>query len=182
VIFVWDDVLEDPVGYRAAVLAASSHADSVALPVEAAIADAIRARFPSVTPARAELHRGPDKPAVISSPTDDWVALLFIDLEPIADSVAFWRQKATGLVRGALDNTSVVDVSQWTAWRLVGTLPNRMTIFPGSWFYSRGQVRPAWVRDDAMVAVKVFGQGELQVTPLSESGLIEPYEAAAVLH
>jgi hypothetical protein len=183
-MFVFDDVLADPVTYRAMVLArpftSVSFGDlsfhGIQLAHDQTFPSWIRSRFPALLPTLSFFRQSPFgqiEPNYVHTDRDmgDWTALLYLTPEPEADDgTTFWRHKPTGaLASVARDLTERLgeqrawrDRTQWEAVARVDAKFGRAVLFPAAAFHSRSIPENYGIGDEARLVQVVFGMGTLE--------------------
>ena len=188
-IFVFDDVLPDPVAYRAAALSlpfGDFQDDGVVFhgvirAPDDELAEIIRARFPEARPSLSfyrKMPRGQVEPTFIHSDPmlGDWVAVLYLTLitpdTPPEDGTRFWRHIPTGRTRGPWEPRIARDRTQWESWRLVGALFNRLVVFPSDLFHSRSVEENFGEGETARLIQVAAGTGRLTLTAANAEHVI----------
>jgi hypothetical protein len=153
---VWDDVVPDPVAYRAAALALPFGSVTVGAQTFHGIAlapawatDALTPWFDDLTLSLFRLSpAGQVEPTFIHADgmMGAWTAILYLNPDPPAgDGTSFWRHKATGAIEsgddGLLDQRpDGADPATWERWQTVPAAWNRLVRFPSAWWHSRALV------------------------------------------
>jgi hypothetical protein len=177
-MIVFDDVLADPVAYRAAVLArpfgsvsfgpdVTFHGIQVAedLTVPAWIAE----HFPWLTPTLSFFRQSPAgqrEPNYVHTDVDmgEWTAVLYLNPKPPAgDGTTFWRHAATGALGTVANHEQHAwrDLAQWEPVAQIAAKFGRIVLFPAERFHSRALPDNYGMGDDARLVQVVFGTGTL---------------------
>jgi Family of unknown function (DUF6445) len=183
-MFVYDDVLADPMAYRAAVLARpfgtvpfgpeiTFHGIQVA--EDPTFLIWIGQQFPALVPTLSffrQSPRGQVEPNYVHTDRDmgDWTAILYlVPNPPFGDGTEFWKHRATGADRSlAIDAESQLDEQHAWAdpaqWELLLHVPakfGRALLFPSNQFHSRAIPENYGTGEDARLIQVVFGIGTL---------------------
>jgi len=172
---VVDDVLPDLAAYRAQALrqpfgdlpAGPVVFHGFAPPPNDTVAQAITARWPTLTPTLSLLRQSPlwqVEPTYIHTDADmgDWTALLYLTADPPADDgTTFWREAATGArsYDPRVPAAAWTDLEAWEAWTTVAARPNRLVLFPAGYYHSRALVDNYGAGDTARLIQVTFGTG-----------------------
>jgi len=183
-MLVCDDVLADPLGYRAAVLAKPFN-DVVFGPhifhgIQIADDETFPAwiveRCPQLTPTLSFFRQSPAgqrEPNYVHTDRDmgEWTAILYLNPRPAAgDGTMFWRHRDTGALGSEVsDDTALLEEQQaWRdlrLWEPVGRIDaklGRAIVFPADRFHSRRLPHNYGTGDDARLVQVVFGVGALE--------------------
>lgn len=182
---VIDDVLPDPVAYRAAVLAMprQSHAlapevvfHGIAQPPDRSLPDWIEAHFPMLYATLSMTRLSPlgqKEPNLIHTDCDlgEWTGILYLNPNPPdTDGTTFWIRRETG---AALSTAATLDerVDEGFAWQTpdlwepTRTIPaafNRLVLFPAAAYHSRALFDNYGADPESARLIQlVFGTGEL---------------------
>lgn len=182
---VFDDVLDDPRGYRDTVLAGpfddvSFGPDVTFRGIQPATDDTLFAQwiartFPGLTPMVSFFRQSPvgqHEPNFIHTDRDmgDWTGLLYLNPRPAAgDGTTFWRHRGTGAIESAAaDGDALVaeqhawrDLAQWEPIAHIGGRFGRALLFPAGRFHSRAIPENYGTGADARLVQVVFGTGAL---------------------
>lgn len=178
-IRVYDGVLEDPLAYRAAALAAGFQSiplggsvfHGIGASPDATLPEWIGAMYPGLEPVITFFRHSPGgqrEPNYVHSDTDmgDWTGILYLNPDPpLGDGTLFYAHTPTGDV----ESTPGVDThaDEWSdpsKWTLRGFVPaafNRLVLFPSRLFHSRAIPENYGAGNDARLIQVVFGRGEL---------------------
>jgi hypothetical protein len=178
---VFDDVMPDPLTYRAAALALP-FGDLTAGPVTfhgmvaigpnpvSALLEAelgLRTTFAAfrLSP------EGQEEPHYIHTDRDmgDWTAIYYLNPDPPAgDGTTFWRSRVTGATQSAADGEALLeewlawrDQDQWEPWQTVAAVFNRLLLFPSAYFHSRALAGNWGHGPEARLIQLAFGTGDL---------------------
>lgn len=180
----FDDVLPDPMAYRARALRqrfASVHDGPVTFHGMAPCADPtipirIVGAFPALEPTLSFFRRSPlgqVEPHLIHDDRSmgDWTAIYYLNPTPaIGDGTAFFRHKETGAIAGTAepgsdewkaDAAAWFDESQWEQWASVDATFNRLVLFQAALFHARAIPENYGEGDESRLIQIVFGNGEL---------------------
>jgi hypothetical protein len=181
-IRVTDDVLPDPLVYRAAALT-QPFGDLVSGPVvfhglaligHSPLAAWLTATY-GLTPTL-EFFRlsplGQEEPSRVHTDRDmgDWTAILYLNPDPpAADGTTFHRWRATGAIASVAVTPAEKraeweawrDDTQWEAWHTVPAVFNRLIVFPAPYFHSRAIVENWGEGLDGRLIQIAFGRGEI---------------------
>jgi len=182
-MLVCDDVLADPMAYRAAVLARPFNdvvwGDDVFHGIQFAEDESFPAwivgQCPQLTPTFSFFRQSPlgqREPNYVHTDRDmgDWTAILYLNPHPVrCDGTTFWRHRATGaLSSDARDDAALLeeqqawrDPTQWEAMTQVAAKFGRAVVFPADRFHSRSIPENYGTGDDARLVQVVFGVGAL---------------------
>jgi len=178
-VTVHEDVLPDPVAYRAMALTQrfqAVHDGAVTFQRIAPCADPtvpmwVVKHYPQLTPTLSFFRQSEQdqaEPHYIHTDASmgDWTALLYLNPEPPGDDgTAFWTHVPTDRVSSLLLTTEEAstwfDGSQWTPWHVVDARFNRLVIFPASLYHSRRLFGNYGQGDAARLLQVVFGKGSL---------------------
>lgn len=182
---VIDDVLEDPVAYRAAVLASPRRSHELAPEVvfhgigpspDRQLADWIETHFPTLTVVTTLTRLSPvgqSCPNYVHTDCDmgTVTGILYLNPDPPStDGTTFWRNKATGLdVSIATDAMDRIeegfawrDPDHWEPMRTIPAAFNRLILFPASAFHSRAMFDNYGADDSQARLIQIaFCTGEL---------------------
>lgn len=183
-IIVIDDVLPDPLTYRAAALARSFRSIPMGPVTFHGIAECddpslpgwITGRFPSARPGLTFFRRSPagqQEPNYIHTDRDmgDWTAILYLNPDPPADDgTAFLRHVETGANASTATSEAQFhhewrewrDLAKWTRWHTVSAKFNRLLLFHAPLFHSRAIADNYGDESDARLIQLVFGVGTLR--------------------
>ncbi len=181
---VFDDVLTDPIGYRARVLAQPRRSHTITPDVvfhgiaeapDRSLSDWIEGRFPWLSAALSFCRLSPAQqlePNYIHTDLDmgEWTGILYLNPDPPAnDGTTFWRDRTTHEIASSA-TTSEARLEEWLAWRNDSrwepwaTIPaalNRLILFPAGYFHSRA-LRENWGEgSEGRLVQIVFGKGAL---------------------
>ena len=177
-IRVHDDVLPDPMAYRAMALQQRFQAvqdgavtfQRMAPCANPALMLWIVQRYPQLTPTLTFFRQGArDQPEPHYIHTDasmgEWTGILYLTPDPPdGDGTACWRSKDTGWVRGLAvehDAAHWFDEAKWDRWHLVEAKFNRLVLFQARLYHSRA-IRENYGRgDEARLTQNTFGVGSL---------------------
>lgn len=185
VVQVFDDVLPDPLEYRARALTLPFNSVPIAEGVvfhgiapcaDPTLPDALRRLFPGVDTGLTFFRQSPagqPEPNYIHTDRDmgDWTAILYLNPEPAeGDGTTFWESRETG-VRASQAKTEADfraewptwrDLSAWRRWRTVDAKFNRLLVFSAPMFHSRAiHENYGTAGVDARLIQLVFGRGLL---------------------
>jgi len=178
-ILVFDDVLLDPLGYRAAVLAQPFGDVPAGDQVFHGISPCAHSSVPELIArelmpgARTTLTffrqspEGQQEPNFIHSDREmgDWTGILYLaPTPPAGDGTSFWRHRATGAMCGDFDEAAARDLTQWERWHHVEATFNRLLIFQSDYFHSRGLEQNYGQGDDARLIQVLFGRKPVPVS------------------
>ena len=175
---VIDDAVADPVAYRELALACEYktiapgsvfHGIALDAPVDPVRPALDRAR-PHATVTSSFFRKSPFKqvePTFIHTDVDmgDWTGILYLTPDPPPDDgTVFWREKATGAVKGTPvhddhreERLRWMDTTRWEAWKYVPAKFNRLIVFPAPYFHSRAIFDNYGEGDDARLIQLLFG-------------------------
>jgi hypothetical protein len=158
-ITVVDDVLPDPDAYRAACWAApvgdvvtgDGVFHGIGAPPDPTIPAWLQARWPGLVPTQTFLRQSPAgqvEPHLIHTDADlgDWTAIYYLTADPPPeDGTTFWRDRLTGARRTlartaderAADAATWDDWARWEVWHTVTARPNRLVLFPATYYHAR---------------------------------------------
>lgn len=171
-----DDIV--PTAYGAAaraqpfgdLVAADLVFHGMALPPDDTVPQAIRARWPHLTPTLSLLRQSPAgqvEPHLIHTDDDmgDWTAITYLTADPApGDGTTFYRQRATGaLTRTAATAQALAweDLDQWEPWTTVPAKPSRLVLFPSGYYHARALPENYGAGDTARLIQVTFGTGGL---------------------
>lgn len=180
---VYDDILDDPVAYRAAVLARPFDDIVIGLDVFHGIQLAedesfpawIVERFPQLTPTLSlfrQSPRGQREPNYVHTDRSmgEWTAILYLTPHPPAgDGTLFWQHRTT-CARGSTTTDGAAleeemdawrDPAQWAEIGRVGAKFGRALVFEADRFHSRAIPENYGTGEDARLVQVVFGLGAL---------------------
>lgn len=185
-IFVLDDVLRDPVGYRRAALAQTF--GDVAIPGEPVfhgIASAdehlarwISWRFPELATSLSFFRKSPagqEEPNYIHTDQGmgEWTAILYLNERvPAGDGTSFWKHRQSGCVRSVATDSLKEEwhaLYKWERIHHVSARFNRMCIFDSRLFHSRGIAENYGAGNEARLIQVAFGTGPFEQLPLVNS-------------
>lgn len=171
-IQVFDDVLSDPVAYRAQALAApfttvnlGQEFRGIALPMDRALSTWFETTFPDLRAGLSFFRRSPVgqvEPNDIHNDVDmgDVTAILYLNPQPAdGDGTIFWRHVGTGItetaepVSGALGHAR----DDWEIERHVEARFNRVVVFDAALCHSRALVENYGNGDAARLIQVLFG-------------------------
>jgi Family of unknown function (DUF6445) len=182
--YVFDDVLPDPVAYRAAVLAQPRRSHELAPEVvfhgiapapDRSLADWIEAHFPQLAATMSVTRLSPlgqIEPNAIHTDCDlgEWTGILYLNPDPPeGDGTTFYRDRATG---AEVSTAATLDqkLDEGFAWReaelweptqTVAAQFGRLVLFPSAAFHSRAIFENYGTGTDARLVQIVFGTGVL---------------------
>jgi len=177
-IVVHDDVLPDPMAYRAMALQQRFQAvqdGAVTFQRMAPCADPVLPmwivrHYPQLTPTLSFFRQGEQdqtEPHYIHTDASmgDWTAILYLNSEPPPeDGTAFWKHRETGQVRSrevsAQEAATWFD-DAWELWRVVEAKFNRLVLFPAPLYHSRTMRQNYGHGDNARLIQVCFGTGRL---------------------
>jgi hypothetical protein len=182
---VFDDVLEDPIAYREAVLARPFGTVSlgpdlcfqgIQLAEDQTFPRWIARHFPQLTPTLSFFRQSPigqAEPNYVHTDRDmgDWTGLLYLNPIPAeGDGTTFWCHRSTGGVAStaqgaaalALEHQAWRNETQWEVIAYVAARFGRALLFPAAWFHSRAIPENYGTGDDARLVQVVFGIGALR--------------------
>jgi len=183
-IRVFDDVVPDPLIYRAAALAQPFGELDTGAVVFKGLAPIgpnplsawIETRFGLVT-TWSSFRLSPEgqaEPSFIHTDRDmgQWSGILYLNPDPPAnDGTVFWRYRETGAIQStaAADDPDALhtewqawrDPTQWEPWHTVSAAFNRLALFPSPYFHSRAIAANWGTGLDARLIQLVFGTGTL---------------------
>ncbi len=164
-ILVHNDVLADPVAYRAAVRALPFSTyetfQGIATGLNDALETWIRRTYPSLVPTLTFARHSPygqREPNDIHTDVNMgyWTAILYLTDPPDPrDGTLFWRNGAGAVSGVAFEDGH--DRSRWECWHRVQARFNRLVLFPASYFHSRAIVENYGPPDDGRLIQVVFG-------------------------
>lgn len=172
-IQVFDDVLVDPHGYRAAALAQPfgdvPAGDQLFHGMSPCLDPQVTTRITTdLRPgARVTLSffrkspEGQQEPNFIHSDREmgDWTGILYLNPDPApGDGTSFWRHRVTGTVCGEFDDVAARDPALWERWRHVEAKFGRLLIFQSDYFHSRGIEANYGQGEDARLIQVIFGK------------------------
>ena len=182
-IFVFDDVLPDPHAYRQAALArefrtvdVGAQFHGIALGADETLPAIVTAHCPALVPQLSFFrHRpaGQAEPNFIHTDCDmgEWTAILYLTLDPPPDDgTTFWRHVPSGRIAtetGATSEQNLAevlawrDLAQWTPWRTVAAVFNRVVLFPAAYYHSRARAENFGAGETARLIQVLFGTGVL---------------------
>ena len=177
-IRVHDDVLPDPLAYRAMALQQRFQAvqdgpvvfQRMAPCANPALMLWIVQRYPQLTPTLTFFRQGArDQPEPHYVHTDasmgEWTGILYLTPHPPeGDGTAFWRSKDTGWIKGLQvehDAAHWFDATKWDRWHLVEAKFNRLVLFQARLYHSRAIRENYGHGDDARLTQNTFGTGAL---------------------
>jgi hypothetical protein len=180
-MFVCDDVLPDPLAYRAAVLARPfgtvSFTDvcfhGIQVAEDPTVPAWITSQFPSLTPTLSVFRQSPAgqvEPNYVHTDRDmgDWTAIVYLNPEPApGDGTTFWRHKATGALGSVTRDTVTLlderrawrDLAQWEPVAQIAAKFGRVLLFPAERFHSRTIPENYGTGAHARLIQIVFGTG-----------------------
>lgn len=179
-IEVFDNVLVDPMAYRAAALALPRHSvpvgpatfHGIAPAIDATLSRWVEMQYPGRETTLSFFRLGQRdqvEPNFIHTDRDmgDWTAILYLTPDPPAeDGTTFWRHRSTGETRSTANGDALL--SEWLAWRdlsqweIVERVPaqfNRAVVFPADRFHSRSIPENYGIGDAARLIQIAFGKG-----------------------
>jgi len=181
---VFDNVVADPVAYRAAALAQSFgdfHSGIVVFhglaPIgRSEVARWLETRYGLQTTYET-FRRSPHKqvePTFVHTDRDmgDWSLILYLNPDPPpGDGTTFWRARDTGAIASvaATPDERIAealtwrDVDRWEPWQTVPATLNRAVLFPAPYFHSRALFDNYGEADSARLIQLCFGTGALCV-------------------
>lgn len=177
-IRIFDDVLADPIAYRAKALSQrfqAVHDGAVTFQRMALCADPtvpmwIVRHYPQLTPTLSFFRQGEQdqiEPHFIHTDASmgSWTALLYLTPNPPEeDGTLFWRHKATGDVGSLLltkdEASQWFDESVWEQWYRAQAKFNRLVIFPSQLYHSRAMFGNYGLGDQARLTQNIFGTGD----------------------
>lgn len=181
---VVDDVLPDPAAYRQAALQSAFGPietspgvvfPGLALEPPPTLVHWIQTHYPQLTLTRSFLRHSPAgqlEPNFIHTDRDmgQVTAIYYLTADPPPeDGTTFWRHVPTG----AIQSTATTEVefldewmawrdrAQWVPWHTVPARPNRLVLFPASYFHSRAIEANYGAGETARLIQVVFGTGTL---------------------
>lgn len=186
-ITIVDDVLVDPLAYRAQALTQPFQSvpmgpvtfHGIAACVDPRVPQAITARYLDARPTVTFFRHSPEgqpEPNFIHTDRDmgDWTGILYLNPDPPADDgTTFWKHRASGATASVATSVegfheewlSWRDRSQWEPWRTVSAKFNRLLLFHAPLFHSRAIDANYGTEADARLIQIVFGTGLLWRTP-----------------
>jgi len=175
-VLVVDDVLPDPVAYRAFALAQTYQRIETGpeevwhgiarLPADSTLPRLIQQMRPSARPHLTFFRKSPQgqpEPNFIHSDEGmgEFTAILYLNPTPAdGDGTTFWRYRPTGEVYGSA-RALPKDVDRWEPWHQVEARFNRLVIFDSLLFHSRAIQENYGEGDDARLVQVVFGRWDL---------------------
>ena len=181
-IRVFDDVVDQPLVYRAGALAlpyGEMKSGAVTFkglaPIGASPLSAwLRAEF-GLTPTYETFRLSPEgqeEPSFVHTDRDmgDWTAILYLNPEPPeGDGTTFWQYRSTGAIQSTAESddakhaewTDWRDVTRWDPWHTVEAVFNRAILFPAPYFHSRAIFDNWGAGLDARLIQLCFGTGSL---------------------
>lgn len=182
-IRIFDDVLPDPLAYRARALRQrfeTVHDGPVTFQGMAACADPtipikLVTNYPQLTPTLSFFRRSPQgqqEPHYLHDDRSmgDWTSIYYLSPDPpVGDGTAFYKNRATGEVSAGTvpgsdewkqEALAWFDLSQWEQWAFADAKFNRLVLFPASFFHSRGLVDNYGEGDMSRLIQVCFGTGE----------------------
>jgi hypothetical protein len=178
-ILVLDEVLDDPLAYRAHALGlefktydfghCQFHGIAVGLQT-AGLIEKIAGVRPDLKPTLTFFRKSPAgqvEPHFIHTDIDmgEWSAILYLNpAPPLGDGTMFWEHRATGARESAIPHERSEDgkyVDRWLSRSLVRAKFNRLVLFPSSYFHSRAMFDNWGAGDEARLTQVVFGTGKL---------------------
>lgn len=185
-IAVYDDVLVDPMAYRAAVLARPF--GTVTFPMEDVTFHGIQLAedltlpawlvetMPGLTPTMSFFRQSPAgqaEPNYVHTDRDmgDWTAVLYLTPQPPrGDGTTFWRHVPTDRTHSVTDDRVALlderrawrDPAQWAPVTQVEAKFGRVVVFAADLFHSRSIAENYGAGDEARLVQVVFGIGALQ--------------------
>ncbi len=181
-IRVFDDVVTDPLIYRAAALAQPfGELTSGAVtfkglaPIGASPLSAWLKADYGLVPTYETFRLSPegqDEPSFVHTDRDmgDWTCILYLNPDPPeTDGTTFWKFRATGAIASsaATDDAKHAewinwrDTAQWEPWHTVAARFNRAILFPAPYFHSRAIFANWGAGLDARLIQLCFGTGSL---------------------
>jgi hypothetical protein len=181
-IRVFDDVLPDPMAYRAAALAQTFethihntvpfHGIAMSPPDVSAL---IMERFPSYQPTLTFFRQSPKgqmEPNFIhcDRTMGDWTALLYLTPDPPAeDGTDFWTHRPTGDTKSTAlgtesslpEDEKIQATADWDRRTHVAGTFNRMLLFPAPYYHSRAIFDNFGDGDESRLVHVTFGEDSL---------------------
>lgn len=181
-VFVFDDVLKNPLDYARNARASHFHSVAVGPATFHGIADAdqqilhrwLVAKFPRVIPTLSFFRESPaeqDEPNFVHTDRDmgDWTAILYLTEKPAdGDGTTFWRDDKTGEYTSRETNIHAegerwADLDRWREGAAVDAVFNRCLVFSSALFHSRALFENyGTAGKDARLIQVVFGTGLLE--------------------
>lgn len=181
---VIDDVLPDPLAYRAACLAMPRRSHELAPEVvfhgigqipDRSLLDWIETQFPELDATMSCTRLSPHgqiEPNMIHTDCDlgDWTGLLYLNPDPPeTDGTTFWRNTITGLDVSTANTLGDKidegfawrDPDQWEPTRTIPAQFNRLVLYPAAAYHSRAMFENWGTGEDARLIQMVFGKGVL---------------------
>lgn len=186
---VFDDVLTDPVAYRAAVLAMPRQSHTLAEGVtfhgigqipDRSLLDWIEARFPTLETRLSMTRLSPEgqiEPNFIHTDrhwpgwTADWTGIFYLTPDPPStDGSTFWRHKETGADLSPAETQDEAlsegeawqDTERWEPTRTIPAAFNRLILFPSAAYHSRALFHNYGTEPQTARLIQLaFGIGEL---------------------
>lgn len=184
-IQVFDDVLPDPMAYRAEALTQTfANVETgpgvvfqgIAPNVPSTLPDWLFAKFTGIKPTLSFFRKSPkgqEEPNLIHTDRDmgDWTAILYLNPEtPAGDGTDFYQRILTG-ERESLSASDDAFHQEWLEWRKpemwakwhhVEAKFNRLLVFTSSLYHARAIPENYGEGDNARLLQLVFGTGDLQ--------------------
>ncbi len=181
-IIIVDELLEDPVGYRAMALTVPKTDVSVGPATfrgigvcrDERVAEWIGEHFPNLVPTVTFFRQSPEgqpEPNFIHCDRSmgDWTGILYLSPEPPAeDGTTFWRRIDTGAIAStvvsledyAQEGATWLDPDAWEPWQTVPAAWNRLLLFPSALYHSRAMRDNHGVGDSARLIQVLFGRAK----------------------
>lgn len=170
---IMDNVLADPLGYRAMALALPFRTYTLGGSVFQGIAVGgkpfetwIESKFPQLKCTVTFFRKSPldqEEPNFIHTDEEmgDWTAILYLNQNPPAeDGTDFWTHKETGKDFGREWLSEGNTVERWTLRKHVAAKLGRVVLFSAPLFHSRALAANYGEGEDARLIQVVFGTGE----------------------